>query len=102
MILHLKLFTDVTGSNPSHFASREESSHFTVKAGKEEAVLSQTVAGHLSDVNALVFVDNTRMIRYFTSADLCAVVVKTAQLLQTNNKVSWHILLYFKLACTHS
>ena len=76
MILHLKLFTDVTGSNPSHFASREESSHFTVKAGKEEAVLSQTVAGHLSDVNALVFVDNNRMIRYFSSADLHALVLK--------------------------
>ena len=81
MILHLKLFTDVTGSYPSHFASREESSHFTVKAGKEEAVLSQTVAGHLSDVNALVFVDNDQMIRYFTSADLYAVVIETAQLL---------------------
>ena len=45
-----------------NFASREESSLKSVMKRKNEATLSQTVACHLSDVNAVVFVDNDQLI----------------------------------------
>ena len=56
-----------SGHQPDHSGftrfsdSREESSRLNVMAGKSDAVLIQTVVSHLSDVNALVFIDDSQV-----------------------------------------